>query len=92
MTRFLPHWRTATWALLIFTAWMILMWATTASAAPIVMWFIGLFVVLGLWLVSGTKLNTRIYGPAGQEWIVSAATAERRVRSGWSYQPAASRP
>lgn len=92
MTRFFPVWRKATWALLIFTVWMVVMWATTGSVAPIVMWFIGLAVVLGLWLIRGTQLNTPIYGPAGQQWIVSAATAERRVRSGWSYEPQVIRP
>jgi hypothetical protein len=92
MTRFFPVWRKATWALLIFTVWMIVMWATTASVAPIVLWFIALSVVIALWLIRGTQLNVPIYGPAGQEWIVSAATAERRVRSGWSYQPQVIRP
>ena len=92
MTRFLPQWKIGTWAFLLFTAWLILMWATTASAAPILMWFIGLFVALGLWLLSGPKLNVRIYGPNGQEWMVSAATAERRVRGGWSYEPQPSQP
>jgi hypothetical protein len=76
---------------LIFTAWMILIWATTASVAPIVLWFIGLFVVLLLPLMSRSKLNVRINGPGGREWTVSAATAERRVRVGWSYAPQAER-
>jgi hypothetical protein len=71
---------------------VIVMWVATASVAPIVLWFIGLAVVLGLWLIRGTQLNVPIYGPAGQRWIVSAATAERRVRSGWSYQPQVTRP
>jgi hypothetical protein len=92
MARFFPAWRKATWALLIFTVWMIVMWATTGSVAPIVMWFIGLLVVVILWFLTSNKLNVPIYGPAGQQWIVSAATAERRVRSGWSYQPQATRP
>jgi hypothetical protein len=87
MTRFLPHWPKATWALLIFTAWMILISATTTTMAPVVLWFVGLSVVVLLWLVSGTKLNVRIYGPGGKEWTVSAATAKRRVGNGWSYQP-----
>jgi hypothetical protein len=92
MNRFLPKWRTATWALLIFTAWMIIIWATTASMAPIVLWFIGLLVVVALRLMSRPKQNVRIYGPNGREWLVSAMTAERRVRNGWTYQPQAARP
>jgi hypothetical protein len=90
--RFLPQVPTAVWALLIFTTWMIIMWATTASIAPIVLWFIGLFVVAVLRLMSRPKQNVPIYGPGGREWLVSAATAERRVRRGWSYQPQATRP
>jgi uncharacterized membrane protein YhaH (DUF805 family) len=90
--RFLPQGSTGIWALLIFTTWMIIMWATTASIAPIVLWFIGLLVVLLLRLISRPKQNVRIYGPNGQEWVVSAMSAARRVRNGWSYQPLASRP
>ena len=52
MTRFLPQLSTAFWAVLIVTAWMIVMWATTGSIAPIVLWSIGLFVVIGLRLLS----------------------------------------
>ncbi len=59
MTRLLPQWRKATWALLIFTAWMILISTTTPSVAPIVLWFIGLFVVVLLWLISRSKLDIR---------------------------------
>jgi hypothetical protein len=92
MPRLLPFWRNATWALLIFTAWMILITVMTASLAPAVLWLIGLFVVVILWLASRSKLNVPIYGPAGRKWIVSAATAERRVRNGWTYQPQATRP
>lgn len=59
MTRFLPHLRKGTWALLIFTAWMILISATTPSVAPIILWFIGLFVVILLWLVRRSNPNVR---------------------------------
>jgi hypothetical protein len=71
---------------------MILMWATTGSIAPLVMWFAGLAVVVVLWLASRPRQNVHIFGPNGQEWIVSAVTAERRVRNGWSYQPQNPRP
>ena len=43
----------------IFTAWMILISATTPSVAPIILWFIGLFVVILLWLVSRFNPNVR---------------------------------
>ena len=89
MTRYLPHLPTASWALLIFTAWMIIMWATTASIAPIVLWFIGLCVLLLLRLMNRPKQNVRIYGPGGKKWTVTAALAERRVGQGWSYEPQA---
>ena len=90
MTRFVPQWRKATWALLIFTAWMIVISAVTTTMAPVVLWFIGMFVLVLVWFLSRTELNVRIYGPGGKEWTVSAATATRRVRSGWSYEPLAS--
>jgi hypothetical protein len=92
MTRFLPRWRVATWALLLLTAWMIILWVTTASFAPMVLWFIGLVGVVALRLLSRPRQNVRIYGPNGREWLVSARIAERRVRNGWSYQPQAPRP
>jgi hypothetical protein len=92
VTRFLPQLSTTSWALLIVTAWMVILWATTASLAPIVMWFIGLFVVVLLRLMSTQKQNVHIYGPNGKDWIVSALAAERRVRNGWSYEPQAPQP
>ena len=93
MTRLLPRLSKAFWTLLIITAWMIILWATTASIAPIVLWFGGMFVAILLWLMSRPKQTVRIYGPSGKEWVVSAATAERRVKKGWSsYEPLAPRP
>jgi hypothetical protein len=56
------------------------------------MWFIGLFVVVLLRLMSTQKQNVHIYGPNGKDWIVSALAAERRVRNGWSYEPQAPQP
>jgi hypothetical protein len=91
MSRLLLHGPAATWALLIFTAWMIIMWTTTGSLVPMILWFIGLAAVIVLWLASRPRQNVHIFGPNGQEWIVTAVTAERRVRSGWSYQPQAPR-
>jgi hypothetical protein len=68
---------------------MIIMWATTGSIAPIVLWFIGLSVVVLLWLLNGPKQNVLIYGPGGKKWTVTAALAERRVGRGWTYEPQA---
>ena len=55
MTRFLPQ-RTAPRASIIFTAVMgtslIVTAVTATSMAPIALWFVGLFVVVMLWLVS----------------------------------------
>jgi hypothetical protein len=55
MTQFLPQ-RTATRASIIFTMVMgtlLLITAVTAtSMAPIALWFVGLFVVVLLWLVT----------------------------------------
>jgi len=55
MTSFLPQ-RTATRASIIFTAVMgtslIVTAVTATSMAPIALWFVGLFVVVMLWLVS----------------------------------------
>jgi len=90
--RYLPRWLTATWTLLIFTIGMIIVWAVTGSLAPVVLWSVALATLAVLWIVNRPRQNIRIYGPNGQEWMVSAATAERRVRSGWSYEPQASRP
>lgn len=94
MTRFVPHWRKATWALLIFTALaaigLLINVGTGGGIAPlIVFYFLGVIVLGLIWLLSRSNLTTAIVGPQGQRWIVSARTAERRNRSGWSYAPTA---
>ena len=97
MTRFLPHWRKATWALAIFTALMGV-WIVTGTAIGggigvtfiVILWFIG-FVVLGVvWLMSQPKNNVLIHGPYGQQMTVPEKEAERRIATGWTYQPKAS--
>jgi hypothetical protein len=97
MTRFLPHWRTATWALAIFTALMGI-WAGTAIGGGIaiafigILWFVG-FIVLGLvWLMSRPTEYVVIRGPNGQRVTLSEKEASRRIATevGWSYQPHAS--
>lgn len=91
MTRFLPHLRKATWTLVIFAvlagAWILSTIGTGASIAPIVLSLIG-GTLLGLnWLMSRSNFTTMIFRPQGQEWMVSAKSAERRIRAGWSYTP-----
>jgi hypothetical protein len=50
-------------------------------------WFIG-FIILGLiWLMSRPKENVIVYGPEGQQVTVTEKEAQRRVSSGWTYQP-----
>lgn len=54
----------------------------------VVIWFIG-FLVLGLiWLMSRPKENVAVYGPQGQQVMVSEKEAKKRVEKlGWSYTP-----
>jgi hypothetical protein len=51
-------------------------------------WFIG-FIVLGLiWLMSRPKDNVVVYGPQGQQMMLSEKEARRRVdQDGWTYRP-----
>ena len=50
--------------------------------------FIG-FVIFGIiWLMSRPKENVIVYGPEGQQVTVTEKEAQRRVASGWTYQPA----
>lgn len=103
MTRFLPDWRKATWALAIFSALMGI-WVVTAIPAGIavgggiaitfivLLWFVG-FIVLGFaWLMSRSQVMVVILGPNGQQVTVSEKEAKRRVSTevGWSYQAHAS--
>ena len=92
MTRFLPHWRKATWAIVIFTGLMGAWFVMSATLAPLIVWFAGMVVLVTVWLLSRNGLNVLIYGPGGREWTVTAALAERRVGNGWSYEPQTARP
>lgn len=100
--RFLPSWRKATWALVLWTGlavlWIVVGWqnvdTTTAgqvggaigTSIVLLIWFIG-FIVLGLvWLMSRPKNNVVVYGPSGQQVQVSEKEAARRVKQGWTYQ------
>jgi hypothetical protein len=86
----LPHWRKATWAVVI--------WAVLFAVS------VGVSEVLGdstlgesvgyagwpfllVWFVSRPKSNTLVFGPQGQQVMVSEREAKRRVeKEGWSYQ------
>lgn len=94
MTRYLPRWRKATWALAIFTALMgawIVSGVSSTSARPgllvVIVWFIGCIALGIVWLMSRSKNNVLIHGPQGQQWSVSQREATRRLHQGWSYQP-----
>jgi hypothetical protein len=53
-----------------------------------VIWFVG-FLVLGLiWLMSRPKETVVVYGPQGQQVMVTEKEAQQRVSAGWTYQPA----
>jgi hypothetical protein len=92
MTRFLPHWRKATWALAIFTALMGA-WIATAilggsAIIPLVVFAsIGLVLLAVVWLMSRSRFNTLIYGPNGEHANVTEKNAARKTRRGWTYEP-----
>jgi hypothetical protein len=47
--------------------------------------------LLLVWLVSRPKNNTVVYGPQGQQVMVSEREAKRRVeKGGWTYQRSSS--
>lgn len=50
-------------------------------------WFIGFIILSIIWFMSRPKNNVVIYGPQGQQMTVSEKEANKRVKSGWSYQP-----
>lgn len=50
-------------------------------------WFIGFVVLAIIWFMTRPKANVTVYGPAGQQVMVSEKEARRRVaRQGWHYQ------
>jgi hypothetical protein len=91
----MPKWRKATWSLVIWSAlflgWVIAgMAANIAVAGQIVTWFVGSALLGLVWFMSRSRFNTQIFGPHGQQRIVTAKNAKRRVeRRGWSYTASA---
>lgn len=94
----MPKWRKATWSLVIWSA-LILAWVLTGAAGnvtvtgQIVTWLVGSTLLVLVWLMSRSRFNTEIFGPHGQQRIVTAKNAKGRVeRRGWSYTPIAPDP
>jgi hypothetical protein len=61
------------WAVLIFSGWMVAMWATTSSVVPIVLWFAGLVVVAVLRLMTTVKRDAHPVSDAA--WVSWRAPA-----------------
>jgi hypothetical protein len=101
------RWRKMTWAILIFTALMLL-WAAGASSNSsqygqndyatgvaalsvgllFFIWLLGFMILAVIWFMTRPHPNVTVYGPAGQQVMVSEKEARRRVeKQGWSYQP-----
>jgi hypothetical protein len=50
------------------------------------LWFIGFIVLAIIWFMSRPKNNVTVYGPQGQQVMVSESEARKRVeKQGWSY-------
>lgn len=50
-------------------------------------WFVGFIILALIWFMSRPKANVTVYGPSGQQVLVSENEARRRVeREGWTYQ------
>lgn len=112
----MPHWRKATWAIVIWTVLMAL-WVVTGVGSVsnncagqagdqlaacqagtaigggiavtflIMLWFIGFVVLALIWFMSRAKENVAVFGPAGQQVMVSEKEAKKRVeKQGWTYQ------
>ena len=99
--------RKATWAIFIWTGWMLLWnfleltsletdygllgmvfsWSIVLISMFFI-WFIGFVILAIIWFLSRPKQNTAIYGPQGQQMMVTEKEAKKRVeREGWMYQP-----
>lgn len=53
-----------------------------------IIWFLGFVILSIIWFMSRPKTNVTVYGPAGQQVMVSEKDARRRVeKQGWTYQP-----
>ncbi|HEX5013886.1 MAG TPA: hypothetical protein VFV72_06955 [Candidatus Limnocylindrales bacterium] len=53
-----------------------------------VLWLVVFLPMAIIWSISRPRENVTVFGPAGQQVMVSEAEAKRRVeQQGWSYQP-----
>ena len=51
------------------------------------LWFIGFIVLAIVWFMTRPKNNVTVYGPQGQQVVVSEAEARKRVeKQGWTYE------
>jgi hypothetical protein len=52
------------------------------------LWFVGFVPLAIVWLATRPKANVSVFGPAGQQVLLSEAEATKRVeQQGWTYQP-----
>ena len=83
----MPHWRRMTWALvclaLIAAAGLLSNATALTESAAFATW-----PFLILWFLSRPRNNTVVFGPQGQQVMLSEQEAKRRVENlqGWSYR------
>ena len=54
------------------------------------LWFIGFIILALIWFMSRPKNNVAVFGPQGQQVMVSESEAKKRVeKQGWTYEKAA---
>ena len=51
------------------------------------LWFVGFIVLSVVWFMTRPKSNVTVFGPEGQQVLVSESEAKKRVGQGWSYTP-----
>ena len=88
----MPHWRKATWALVIVAA--VALWGIASDETTIVESVAFLtWPLLLVWFLSRPTNKVVVYGPQGQQVSVSEREGKRRVdrNEGWTYEPV-SRP
>jgi hypothetical protein len=49
-------------------------------------WFFGFIIASIIWFMSRPKNNVLVYGPGGQQVMVSEKEAEKRIAKGWTYK------
>jgi hypothetical protein len=54
------------------------------------LWFVGFVVLAIVWFMTRPKNNVLVYGPQGQQVMVSESEAKKRTeKQGWTYTPPA---